>query len=301
MSIGGIAFTCGARSSSSGSSGWRSTRPDLIPRYEKLYARGRACAAGRAGPAVGAREDRPAARAGAAGLRRGRRPSPSLNRSPSRPRCSERDYARARMRVWADLTNTAHVSSSGRSSSRSSGRATRWRSRPGPCRTPSSSWTTGATPTRSSASTAGQPGSARCGRRPRGSRGLVRLDGAEASATGSGTPRSTWPPSCRLLGILNSTMFDYEWATTQHHVICRLANRVLVPDADPGRAPEALWSEAVAYSEAGLKTTWPRLGAGPRCLLSSQPGARASAVRDPHGTVLRASTWVGLENRCSLR
>jgi hypothetical protein len=28
-------------------------------------------------------------------------------------------------------------------------------------------------------------------------------------------------------------MFDYEWATTQHHLICRFANRVLVPDAIP--------------------------------------------------------------------
>ncbi|HEY1357100.1 MAG TPA: DUF354 domain-containing protein [Thermoleophilaceae bacterium] len=41
------------------------------------------------------------------------------------------------------------------------------------------------------------------------------------------------PPACRVLRIPNSTMFDYEWATTQHHVICRLANRVLVPDAIP--------------------------------------------------------------------
>jgi predicted glycosyltransferase len=28
-------------------------------------------------------------------------------------------------------------------------------------------------------------------------------------------------------------MFDYEWAVLQHHVNCRLANRVLVPDAIP--------------------------------------------------------------------
>ncbi len=28
-------------------------------------------------------------------------------------------------------------------------------------------------------------------------------------------------------------MFDYEWAELQHHVNCRLANRVLVPDAIP--------------------------------------------------------------------
>jgi len=41
------------------------------------------------------------------------------------------------------------------------------------------------------------------------------------------------PPACRLLGIPNTTMFDYEWAALQHHVNCRLANRVLVPDAIP--------------------------------------------------------------------
>ena len=41
------------------------------------------------------------------------------------------------------------------------------------------------------------------------------------------------PPACRALRIPNTTMFDYEWATTQHHVICRLATRVLVPDAIP--------------------------------------------------------------------
>jgi uncharacterized protein len=41
------------------------------------------------------------------------------------------------------------------------------------------------------------------------------------------------PPVCRALRIPNTTMFDYEWATLQHHVICRLANRVLVPEAIP--------------------------------------------------------------------
>ena len=45
------------------------------------------------------------------------------------------------------------------------------------------------------------------------------------------------PPVCRLLGVPNTTMFDYEWATLQHHVICRLATRVLVPEAIP---PERL-------------------------------------------------------------
>jgi hypothetical protein len=45
------------------------------------------------------------------------------------------------------------------------------------------------------------------------------------------------PPAARLLRIPNTTMFDYEWATAQHNVVCRLANRVVVPEAIP---PERL-------------------------------------------------------------
>src|SRR5213078_3151461 len=41
------------------------------------------------------------------------------------------------------------------------------------------------------------------------------------------------PMAGRALRIPNSTMFDYEWAVLQHHLNCRLANRVLVPDAIP--------------------------------------------------------------------
>jgi predicted glycosyltransferase len=39
------------------------------------------------------------------------------------------------------------------------------------------------------------------------------------------------------LGIPSATMFDYEWAAVQHHVNCRLARTVVVPDAIP---PERL-------------------------------------------------------------
>ena len=39
------------------------------------------------------------------------------------------------------------------------------------------------------------------------------------------------PPVGRLLRISNTTMFDYEWARLQHELNCRLATRVLVPDA----------------------------------------------------------------------
>jgi predicted glycosyltransferase len=41
------------------------------------------------------------------------------------------------------------------------------------------------------------------------------------------------PPVGRLLRIPNTTMFDYEWATVQHSLNCRLATRVLIPDAIP--------------------------------------------------------------------
>ena len=41
-----------------------------------------------------------------------------------------------------------------------------------------------------------------------------------------------------LLRIPSSTMFDYEWATVQHNVNCRLAEIVVVPDAIP---PERLY------------------------------------------------------------
>jgi len=43
--------------------------------------------------------------------------------------------------------------------------------------------------------------------------------------------------AAKLLGIPSATTFDYEWATVQHSVNCRLARRVVVPDAIP---PERL-------------------------------------------------------------
>lgn len=43
------------------------------------------------------------------------------------------------------------------------------------------------------------------------------------------------PVACQVLGIPNTTMLDYEWATLQHHLNCRLATRVLAPEAIPSR------------------------------------------------------------------
>jgi len=41
------------------------------------------------------------------------------------------------------------------------------------------------------------------------------------------------PVACRVFGLPNATMSDYEWAATQHAVNFRLATQVLVPDAIP--------------------------------------------------------------------
>jgi len=39
--------------------------------------------------------------------------------------------------------------------------------------------------------------------------------------------------ACRALRIPNTTMFDYEYARLQHSLNCRLAQRVLIPQAVP--------------------------------------------------------------------
>ena len=46
------------------------------------------------------------------------------------------------------------------------------------------------------------------------------------------------PPVARILRFPNTTMFDYEWATLQHSLNCRLATRVLVPEAIPSERLE---------------------------------------------------------------
>ena len=57
-----------------------------------------------------------------------------------------------------------------------------------------------------------------------------------------------------LLGIPSSTMFDYEWATVQHNINCRLARAVVVPDAIPPAAPVPLRREAASCTRyEGLK------------------------------------------------
>ena len=73
---------------------------------------------------------------------------------------------------------------------------------------------------------------------------LVKWARADARAAGAGFDIALGHGSndvtvaAALLRIPSSTMFDYEWATVQHNVNCRLARAVVVPDAIP---PERLY------------------------------------------------------------
>jgi predicted glycosyltransferase len=56
-----------------------------------------------------------------------------------------------------------------------------------------------------------------------------------------------------LLRVPSSTMFDYEWATVQHNVNCRLAATVVVPDAIPRERLDRYGARGKVRSYPGLK------------------------------------------------
>ena len=80
---------------------------------------------------------------------------------------------------------------------------------------------------------AGRPGKARAAAGRVGD--LLRFGRGRRFDCALGHGSTDLPPVCRVLRVPNTTMFDYEWAVLQHHIICRLASRVLVPDAIPAQ------------------------------------------------------------------
>jgi predicted glycosyltransferase len=56
-----------------------------------------------------------------------------------------------------------------------------------------------------------------------------------------------------LLRIPSATMFDYEWATVQHNINCRLARAVVVPDAIPPARLERYGAKGKVRAYPGLK------------------------------------------------
>jgi len=89
---------------------------------------------------------------------------------------------------------------------------------------------------------------------------LVRWARAEQRAAGGrgfdialGHGSNDVSVAAALLRVPSSTMFDYEWATVQHNVNCRLARAVVVPEAIP---PERLYrygARGKIQAYAGLK------------------------------------------------
>lgn len=56
-----------------------------------------------------------------------------------------------------------------------------------------------------------------------------------------------------LLRVPSATAFDYEWATAQHQVNCRLAKAVVVPDAIPPERLERYGAGGKIHAYPGLK------------------------------------------------
>ncbi len=56
-----------------------------------------------------------------------------------------------------------------------------------------------------------------------------------------------------LLRTPSATMFDYEWATVQHHINCRLARAVVVPDAIPPGRLDRYGASGKVRAYPGLK------------------------------------------------
>ena len=59
--------------------------------------------------------------------------------------------------------------------------------------------------------------------------------------------------AARLLGVPSATAFDYEWAAAQHHVNCRLARVVMVPDTIPPERLERYGARGKVRAYPGLK------------------------------------------------
>ena len=59
--------------------------------------------------------------------------------------------------------------------------------------------------------------------------------------------------AAKLLRVPSATSFDYEWATAQHQVNCRLARAVVVPDAIPPERLERYGARGKIHAYPGLK------------------------------------------------
>ncbi|MCW3000139.1 MAG: hypothetical protein JWN65_3688 [Solirubrobacterales bacterium] len=88
-----------------------------------------------------------------------------------------------------------------------------------------------------------------------------------------------------LLRIPRSTMFDYEWATVQHTINCRLAGAVVVPDAIPPERLDRYGARRKLQRYPGLKEEYYLAGFEPDTAvldeLGLDPALPIAVVRTP--------------------
>ena len=78
--------------------------------------------------------------------------------------------------------------------------------------------------------------------------------------------------AARLLRVRCSTMFDYEWATVQHTINCRLAQAVVVPEAIPPERLERYGARGKLQRYPGLKEEYYLAGFEPDRAVLGQLG-----------------------------
>ena len=88
-----------------------------------------------------------------------------------------------------------------------------------------------------------------------------------------------------ILRIPSSTMFDYEWATVQHQINCRLARAVVVPAMIPPERLDRYGARGKVRAYEGLKEEYYLADFGPdRTILTElglDPGRSIVVVRTP--------------------
>ncbi|HWX45942.1 MAG TPA: DUF354 domain-containing protein [Solirubrobacteraceae bacterium] len=128
------------------------------------------------------------------------------------------------------------------------------------------------------------------------SKGAQRREAGREHATGTGPGRARFDialghgsndvsVAAALLGIPSSTMFDYEWAAVQHHLNCRLARAVVVPDAIPPERLERYGARGKIRAYEGLKEEYYLSDFEPNPAILAQlaldPGRPIVVVRTP--------------------
>lgn len=87
--------------------------------------------------------------------------------------------------------------------------------------------------------------------RSRALRRWAKRHGPFDAAVGHGS--NDQPVAAKLLGIPTTTTFDYEWATFQHQINCRLARAVVVPELLPAERLDRYGARGKVRQYVGLK------------------------------------------------